>query len=347
MTGSASSWSSEESAVLADALVASVAVVDAQLRFVYANPAFSELLDVGSPKLRETSLAELGKAGQVLGPIAERARTQRTAVASRGERIVAANGHVFSADILASSVSGERVLLEIHRVGPEGAVATPSRLSESLRGLAHEVKNPLAGIRGAAQLLKRRLSDPELGRLAEMIMAEADRLATLADRLLHGGGKPHLTVFNLHEVTERARTVIGSEADARLKLERDYDPSLPALRGDADRLLQLVLNLMRNALQAGATRLRLRTRAAHNLLIGERPVRLVARLDVIDNGPGVPAALRENLFLPLVSGRPDGTGLGLALAQEIARDHGGAVIHDDGSGATVFSLLLPIGGEHG
>lgn len=347
MSVSGTPWSSDETVALGDELVTSVAVVDSRLRFVYANAAFSELFDVGSPKLRDTALTDFGKAGQVLAPIAERARSQQTAVAARGERIVAANGHVFSADIVASCARGDRVLLEIHRIAAEGAVAAPSRLSESLRGLAHEIKNPLAGIRGAAQLLKRRVADPELGRLAEMIMAEADRLATLADRLLHGGGKPHLTAFNLHEVTERARAVIGSEADARVLLERDYDPSLPALRGDADRLLQLVLNLMRNALQAGATQVRLRTRAAHNLLIGERPARLAARLDIIDNGPGVPEALRENLFLPLVSGRPDGTGLGLALAQEIARDHGGAVVHDGSAGRTVFSLLLPIGGEHG
>jgi len=118
------------------------------------------------------------------------------------------------------------------------------------------------------------------------------------------------------------------------------------LRGDADRLLQLVLNLMRNALQAGAARVCIRTRAAHNLLIGDRPARLAARLDVIDDGRGVPAQLRDSLFLPLVSGRANGTGLGLALAQEIAREHGGVVTHDGRPGHTVFSLLLPLGGEH-
>jgi len=296
--------------------------------------------------LRGVSINEFGRAGQTLGPIAERARAQQTAVASRSERIVNAAGQVFSADIIASEVEGG-VVLEVHRIAPEGAVAPPSRLSESLRGLAHEVKNPLAGIRGAAQLLKRRLVEPELAHLAEMIMTEADRLANLADRLLHGGRKPHLTNVNLHEVIERARAVIASEAAPTVQLERDYDPSLPGLRGDADRLLQLLLNLMRNALQAGATRIALRTRAAHNVLIGERPARLAARVDIIDNGRGVPDALRENLFLPLVSGRADGSGLGLALAQEIAREHGGAVVHEGSPGRTVFCLLLPLGGEHG
>ena len=335
-----------KASVALEQLVTSVAVLDLNLRYVYANAAFCELFDVGLPKLLGSNLADFGKAGQVLSPIAERARAQNAAVASRGERLLTTSGHGFSADIIASRGDG-RVLLEVHRIAPEGAVARPSPMSESLRGLAHEVKNPLAGLRGAAQLLKRRLADPELQRLADMIMNEADRLANLADRLLHGGRKPHLTNVNLHEVTERARAVIGAEADAKLQLDRDYDPSLPNLRGDADRLLQLLLNLLRNALQAGATRIAVRTRAAHNVLIGERPVRLAARIDVIDNGRGVPAALRESLFLPLVSGRANGSGLGLALAQEIAREHGGALTHDGAPGHTVFSLLLPLGGDHG
>ena len=327
-------------------LVTGVAVLDRSLRFIHANASFCELFDVGSPKLRDIALHDFGKAGQALAPVVDRARTLQTAVASRGERIVTGSGHVFSADIIASTVH-DVVLLEVHRIALEGAVAPPSRLSESLRGLAHEVKNPLAGIRGAAQLLRRRVVEPELAHLADMIMAEADRLANLADRLLHGGRKAHLTNVNLHEVIERARAVIASEAAPAVQLDRDYDPSLPGLRGDADRLLQLLLNLMRNALQAGAAHVGVRTRAAHNVLIGDKPVRLAARLDVIDDGRGVPETLRESLFLPLVSGRADGTGLGLALAQEIAREHGGIVVHDGRPGHTVFSLLLPLGGEHG
>jgi two-component system nitrogen regulation sensor histidine kinase GlnL len=331
---------------LVDQLTTSIATLDQRLRFLSANAAFCELFEIGSPKLRDIALADFGKAGAVLGPIAERALAQQTAVTARGERLLSSSGHIFGADIVASAANGG-VVLEIHRIAPDGAVGPPQRLSESLRGLAHEVKNPLAGIRGAAQLLKRRLAEPELARLADMIMAEADRLANLSDRLLHGGRKPHLTNVNLHEVTERARAVIGSEAAPSVQLDRDYDPSLPGLRGDADRLLQLLLNLMRNALQAGAARISVRTRAAHNVLIGDRPARLAARIDVIDNGRGVPEALRESLFLPLVSGRADGTGLGLALAQEIAREHGGVVVHESHTGQTVFALLLPLGVDHG
>ena len=327
-------------------LVTAVAVLDEQLRFTDANAAFCELFEVGSPKLRGVALADFGPFGAAVAPIAQRAFSQQTAIASRGERIVTAAGHLFSADLIVNPVARAGLLLEVHRIISDGSPA-PSRWSESLKGLAHEVKNPLAGIRGAAQLLKRRLQDPDMIHLAEMIMGEADRLATLADRLLHGGRKPHLTNVNLHEVTERARAVIALEATGAIQLERDYDPSLPGLRGDADRLLQVVLNLMRNAFQAGATVVSVRTRAAHNVLIGERPARLAARLDILDNGPGVPEALREMLFMPLVSGRANGTGLGLALAQEIAREHGGAISYTSRPGQTVFALTLPLGAEHG
>ncbi len=207
------------------------------------------------------------------------------------------------------------------------------------------MKNPLAGVRGAAQLLKRRLADPELARLADLIMVEADRLAGLSDRLLQPGGKPHLSALNLHEVAERGRALIAAEAEPSLRLDRDYDPSLPILHGNHDRLLQLVLNLMRNALQARAKSIGLRSRAEHNVLIGERVVRLAARLDVIDDGAGVPDALSDTLFMPLVSGRSNGTGLGLALAREIAQEHGGTLTYHSRPGRTVFTLLLPLSGE--
>jgi len=165
--------------------------------------------------------------------------------------------------------------------------------------------------------------------------------------LLQPGGKPHLSTLNLHEVAERARALIAAEAEPTLKLDRDYDPSLPTLHGNHDRLLQVVLNLMRNALQAKAKSIGLRSRAEHNVLIGERVVRLAARLDVIDDGEGVPESLSDSLFMPLVSGRSNGTGLGLALAREIAQEHGGTLTYHSRPGRTVFTLLLPLSGDTG
>lgn len=327
-------------------LVTAVAVLDDGLCFVRANAAFCELFDIGASRLKGLALAAFGPASEVLLALAQRVCADQNAVAGRGEQMMTASGRMLLADIIASPVPNAGILFEIHRVAPE-APAAQSRLSESLRGLAHEVKNPLAGVRGAAQLLLRRISEPDLQRLAALIIAEADRLGSLTDRLLHPGGKPHLSTFNLHEVAEHARALIAAEAAPDLALDRDYDPSLPVFRGDADRLLQLTLNLMRNAVQAKAKSILVRTRAEHAVVIAGQPVRLAARMDVIDDGEGVPETLRDVLFLPLVSGRVGGTGLGLALAQEIAHEHGGRIGCNSRPGHTVFSLLLPLEHAHG
>mgnify|MGYP003752965939 CR=1 FL=1 len=245
---------------------------------------------------------------------------------------------------LALSPCDNGILLELHALVPDEDAAAP-RLSESLRGFAHEVKNPLAGVRGAAQLLRRRVTEPDLAELADLVIAEADRLAALADRLLRASAKPHLSQVNIHEALDRVIAVLAA-ADHAPKLVRDFDPSLPSLRGDLDRLVQLVLNLGRNAIEAGARALTLRTRAEHGVRLGERWLRLALRVDIADDGAGVPAALAESLFLPLVSGRADGSGLGLALCQEIAREHGGSLTFRSHPHETVFTLLLPLGETH-
>ncbi len=327
-----------------DHLETGVALLDTADAIVYANPAFCEVFALSPSRSRGLTLHMLGDAERVLAPLVARVRAHAMALHLREEQIETRGARTLHADISVSPWRDAIVLIEVHELGATPAPAAATRLSESLRGLAHEVKNPLAGVRGAAQLLKRRLADPELARLAELVIGEADRLDALADRLLQPGGKPHLAMLNLHEVAERARELIVAEATG-VRVERDYDPSLPGLRGNHDRLLQLVLNLMRNALQAGAGRISLRSRAEHNVLIGDKPVRLAVRLDVIDDGRGVPDALRESLFMPLVSGRSDGSGLGLALAREIAAEHGGTLGYRSRPGNTVFSLMLPLGGE--
>jgi len=331
----------------------SVAELDTADMLVYANPAFCELFGISSPPSRGIPLRSLGPVAAVFHALVERVRLNGTSLHLRYQRVENLAGRALQADIAVGRWRNDRLLIEVHELGGENsAVATTTRLSESLRGLAHEVKNPLAGVRGAAQLLKRRVHDAELERLADLVIVEADRLAALSDRLLQPGGKPHLTTLNLHEVAERGRALIAAEAEPMLRLDRDYDPSLPSLHGNHDRLLQLVLNLMRNALQARAKSIGLRSRAEHNVLIGERVARLAARLDVIDDGDGVPEALADTLFLPLVSGRSNGTGLGLALAREIAQEHGGTLTYHSRPGRTVFTLLLPLAsesarGEHG
>jgi two-component system nitrogen regulation sensor histidine kinase GlnL len=333
---------------LLDQLTTGVAVLDAELRFVHANPAFVEHTHMA--RWRGCPLEILGTAAADLVALIMRMRQTDAPLALRNLDL-STRDLPLRMDVAVSPWSAAGVLLELHAQGADAGSGPPPRISQSLRGLAHEVKNPLAGVRGAAQLLKRRLAEPEQVRLAELIIAEADRLGALTDRLLHPGGKPHLSAVNLpdvnlHEVAERARALIAAEAASELKLGRDYDPSLPTFRGDADRLQQLLLNLLRNALQAKAQSILVRTRAEHGALLNGQSVRLALRLDVIDDGDGVPEALRESLFLPLVSGRAEGTGLGLALAQEIAHEHGGQLNFRSRPGRTVFSLILPLESAH-
>lgn len=324
-----------------DQLHTAVVVLDGDLHIVDANAAFSELFRISTAKSRGSALQALGPAVEPLIPLAERVRSQGGTIAARDQPLPAQVGAKVRVDLLASALADAQILIEIHQLAPESNAAA-ARWSQTLRGLAHEVKNPLAGMRGAAQLLGRRVADGESSRLAALIVSEADRLAALADRLLQARARADVGDVNLHAVTERARALIVAETSAQSVVECDYDPSLPTLRGDGDRLEQLVLNLLRNALQANAKSIQMRTRAERNVLIGDRPVRLAIRLDIVDDGNGVPESLRETLFLPMVSGRANGSGLGLALAQQIAHEHGGAIAHDGASGRTVFTLLLPL-----
>jgi two-component system, NtrC family, nitrogen regulation sensor histidine kinase GlnL len=328
-----------EALVLMDQLNTGVALLDRTLYFVHVNPAF--VVATGLARWRGCSLQVLGQPATELATLIERMRGAKAPLTLRGFDLLTRDPPL-RMDVAVSPGPHDGVILELHAHGQHEINEASPRISQSLRGLAHEIKNPLAGVRGAAQLLRRRIAEPELQHLADLVIAEADRLGALADRLLHPGGKPHLSAVNPHEVAEHARALIAAEASPELKLERDYDPSLPSFRGDADRLLQLLLNLLRNAVQASARSITVRTRAEHRAVIGGQPVRLALRVDVVDDGDGVPEHLRETLFLPLVSGRDNGTGLGLALAQEIAHEHGGQVMYRSRPGRTVFSLILPL-----
>ena len=221
---------------------------------------------------------------------------------------------------------------------------------ETLRNLAHEVRNPLAGLRAAAQLLEMELPRDDLREYTRVIVAEADRLADLVARLAVTGQPPASpSVFNVHEVCERVLSLIRLEFGERIRLERDYDASVPDMRADRDPLLQALLNVVRNGAQALAENpgeadpvLRLSTRILHQPMLADGQHRMGLRISVVDNGPGVPEALRDKLFHPLVTGRAQGTGLGLSLAQECLQRQGGLLEFDSVPGRTEFRLLLPL-----
>jgi two-component system nitrogen regulation sensor histidine kinase GlnL len=221
---------------------------------------------------------------------------------------------------------------------------------ELLRNLAHEIKNPLGGIRGAAQLLAMELPSPDLAEYTNVIIHEADRLQSLVDRLLAPHRRPHVVDdVNIHEVCERVRSVVLAEFPRGLRIVRDYDTSIPEFRADREQLIQAVLNVVHNAAQAlssrmaaGDARIDLRTRIARQVTIGKQRYRLALELHVQDNGPGVPEAIRDCIFHPLVSGRDGGTGLGLTLAQTFVQQHRGTIACDSVPGRTVFTITIPL-----
>jgi two-component system, NtrC family, nitrogen regulation sensor histidine kinase GlnL len=333
-------------ATLAEHLRTGIALADPNLQLFYVNPALSELLHNGGARYVGQALSVIADDGEALNAAARQALQREHPVIVRGAALLAGADERVAVDLALSPLEGN-VLIEVHALGASAETGNGPSLSATLRGLAHEVKNPLAGVRGAAQLLRRHLADSELIELTDIIIAEADRLTALSDRLLRAGGKPHLSALNIHEVAERVRALVMAETDHATRIERDYDPSLPALRGDPDRLMQLLLNLVHNAIEAGAKVVRLRSRAEHGVLMGDRNVRLVVRLDTIDDGRGVDPDVAQTLFLPLVSGRAEGTGLGLPLCQEIAREHGGMLSYRSRPGDTVFTLRLPVSEAHG
>ncbi|AVS76318.1 nitrogen regulation protein NR(II) [Paracidovorax cattleyae] len=221
---------------------------------------------------------------------------------------------------------------------------------ELIRNLAHEIKNPLGGIRGAAQLLEMELDNPELTEYTQVIIHEADRLQSLVDRLLAPHRHPHLVGdVNIHEVCERVRSLVLVEYPHGLRVQRDYDTSIPEFRGDRAQLIQAVLNIVQNAAQvlterivAGDAVITLRTRVARQVTFGRQRYRLALELHVIDNGPGVPEAIKERIFYPLVTGRDGGSGLGLTLAQTFVQRHHGLIECDSVPGRTDFRILIPL-----
>ena len=232
-----------------------------------------------------------------------------------------------------SKISRENALIIQHGAG-----------RQMIRQLAHEIKNPLGGIRGSAQLLARQLKDEELTEYTDVVISETDRLASLVDTLLGPGGAPNKRPTNVHELIEYVVRIIEAEDRRSLHIVRDYDPGLPLIELDHDQMVQAFLNLMRNAAAAldGQGTITLRSRAVTNFTIGDIRHRVIASIEIQDDGPGIPAALQDTVFYPLVTGNPHGTGLGLPAAQELISRHGGLIEFESRPGRTVFYVRIPL-----
>jgi two-component system nitrogen regulation sensor histidine kinase GlnL len=338
-------------------LTTGVILLGAGLEVRYANPAAEQLLGVSRQQLAGRALLELVPGLEVLRPLLERVRDTGQDF-SRREVLVAASpggelGLALDCALSAfeDTTGAPELLLEMSdasrrlRMDREKALLAQLEASRSMvRQLAHELRNPLGGIRGAAQLLERQLESPAQKDYTTLIIREADRLVGLTAALLGPARAPVMNMLNVHELLEHVRQLVLAEGGADITVERDYDPSLPATQLDRDLVIQAMLNLARNALGAldGQGRIIFRTRVVTNESIGERRCRLLACVEIEDNGPGVPEELRETLFYPLVTGRPGGSGLGLAVAQELVSRHDGLIEYSSRPGRTVFRMLFPI-----
>jgi two-component system nitrogen regulation sensor histidine kinase GlnL len=349
-------------AELLDVLSTGVIMLDSQLCVVYANVGAQDLLAVGLNQARGHPLTELFEDPQSLVQLLRRALARNEPYAGHEIALVSRATQTHREPVvvdvtvtpLEGQVTGTHLLIELadartrQRISRESEML--SRLDGSrlmLRQLGHEIKNPLGGLRGAAQLLDRELRDGGLTEYTTVIINEADRLRSLVDRMLGPSSPPKKDSVNIHELCEHVFHLLRSEAAPGIAIERDYDPSLPNALFDRNEIIQALLNVARNALQAvdpTGGRVLLRTRVLTNMNISTVRHRLVANIQVEDNGHGVPPELQRSIFYPLVTSRSTGTGLGLAVAQDLDTRHRGIVEFESRPGHTVFTLLLPLEG---
>lgn len=345
-----------DAANLFNHLATAVVVFDAESRVVDVNLTAEGLIATSAAKLRGVAADRLFPSDEGFRNAWVEALRGRS-FSERNVVLLRANQESISVECTVSpwwraGATPAGIILEMssnerhQRIQAEENRLLQNQISTALmRGLAHEVKNPLGGIRGAAQLLERELGDPRQREYTQIIIGEADRLRKLVDRMLGPRGQTHLANCNIHEILEHVRQVVEIDINPRIHIHRDYDPSLPDFHADRDLLVQAYLNLLRNAVQAvngHGGDITLRTRAQRQHTIGNVFYRLVLRTDIEDDGPGVAAELSDSIFFPMVSGRADGSGLGLPIAQSLVQRHGGLIEFNSVPGKTVFTVWLPV-----
>jgi two-component system nitrogen regulation sensor histidine kinase GlnL len=339
-----------------DLLASAVLLIDDGLLVRYINPAGENLLAVSSKSVEGRPLSAVCKPSLTLQSALDNGLANSWGYTGQNIELLRIDGEKLNLNCTVTPLrpeiaAGVRLLLELQPIQHHLAATREERLIEQqqanrelIRNLAHEIKNPLGGIRGAAQLLEHELNNPSLKEYTQVIIKEADRLQDLMQRLL----TPHRAMLpatvNIHEILERVRSLMTAEFPGSLEVRRDYDTSLPELVGDREQLIQAVLNIARNAAQAmnGEGSIVFRTRSLRQVTLAKKRYRLALELKVIDNGPGIPENIRERMFYPLVSGREGGSGLGLTIAQNFVQHHHGTIDCASRAGETVFTLRLPV-----
>ena len=334
-------------------LPTAVILLDRDLQVGYLNPSAENLFKLSRKHVVGMPLQQVFGDAETLPKAAESALLTHASFTEH-EILLTPHGSPslsVSCTVTPVEIGSIRLILEFHQIDKQLKIAREERMlvqqqanRELLRNLAHEIRNPLGGLRGAAQLLEHELPRTGLREYTQVIIQEADRLQKLMDRLLTPSHLPHLRATNIHEVLERVRSLTLAETPKGITIRRDYDTSLPDLVADPEQLIQAVLNIVRNAVQSmqGKGEIILRTRIARQVTLAKKRYRQAIQVQIIDNGPGIPDAIREKIFYPLVSGREGGSGMGLTLAQSLINQHQGTIECDSRPGHTCFTLLLPL-----
>ena len=351
---------------LLDSLTNSVILIDKDLKLLYMNSACEGLFEVSMDQLLGLTIRTLfkesedalSKIGQTLVDGGQFTKRRAIWELHNGTRLTVdytVIPIVENKEIIIEIQSIDR-LLQISR--EEAIIASQGTTRNLVRGLAHEVKNPLGGIRGAAQLLNKELDQvvalSDLKEYTQIIISEADRLRNLVDRMLGPRQLPAFESLNIHEALERVMTVIKAETHGDVALRRNYDPSIPEIQGDIEQLIQALLNISRNAYQAlkeqgdsnHAPTIEMSTRVQRQFTIGRQYHNLICCISITDNGPGIPEELVEEIFYPMISGRAEGTGLGLSISQQLIQQHQGLIECKSQPGMTTFSIYLPMDASH-
>jgi len=342
---------------LANQLVTAVLILDQNLTICYANPAAETLLIKSLNKLYGTSF-------ELIFTNTSISQSRLKHLLATGQEFIDSDiliqlskNHRFTAEIMASAVEFDRVphvLLEFKQIDQQKQISLEVFQQQQsiaardlIKGLAHEIKNPLGGLRGAAQLLSKELNE-EQQEYTDMIIEQADRLTNLVDRLLGPNQLPQIQSHNIHSVLEKVFQVISYSSEQEIILKRDYDPSIPVVMCDQEKVQQAVLNIVNNAIQATDKhhKITLRTRITSNKNIYGKLIKQAVKISIIDDGPGIPVNIQDTLFYPMVSGRANGTGLGLSIAQTLINQHHGKLYCHSKPGHTEFVILLPFTQEH-
>lgn len=352
----------EQTQAIIDNLQTAVIIIGDNMQVVCLNPAAEMLFHISNARASRKNLRHLIIEEHEFIDRLERSLISEHPYSVYDDQLLLHNHEIIDVDYSVSPVQykaeGSFLLLEFTRLKAHRKLTHDENILSQyeaskvlLRGLAHEIKNPLGGIRGAAQLLDKELESSEQKQFTDIIINETDRLKNLVDRMVGPRDIPAKSDINIHQVLEHVRQLIKAENED-IRFIIDYDPSIPDLNADESMLIQVILNITRNAVretlqnETASKQIKLATRAERNRKIGNRTYPLVTRIDIEDNGEGVPEELQEKIFMPMITGHADGTGLGLSIAQSLVQQHDGIIEFTSEPGSTIFTILLPISSEH-